>query len=58
MERVEETDLATFEKDKIKGAVRTDFFILSAEIVVISLGTVAATAFGTKVMVYLLLRFS
>lgn len=45
-----ETDLATFEKDKIKGAVRTDF-ILSAEIVVISLGTVAAATFGTKVMV-------
>ena len=45
-----ETDLATFEKDKIKGAIRTDF-ILSAEIVVISLGTVAAATFGTKVMV-------
>ncbi|TSH77791.1 DUF808 domain-containing protein [Acinetobacter sp. RF15A] len=45
-----ETDLVTFEKDKIKGAVRTDF-ILSAEIVVISLGTVATAAFGTKVMV-------
>lgn len=45
-----ETDLETFEKDKIKGAVRTDF-ILSAEIVVISLGTVAAASFGTKVMV-------
>ncbi|MEG0483002.1 MAG: DUF808 domain-containing protein [Acinetobacter sp.] len=49
MEQIE-TDLATFEKDKIKGAVRTDF-ILSAEIVVISLGTVAAATFGTKVMV-------
>jgi len=45
-----ETDLATFEKDKIKGAIRTDF-ILSAEIVVISLGNVAAATFGTKVMV-------
>ena len=45
-----ETDLVTFEKDKIKGAVRTDF-ILSAEIVVISLGTVATAAFGTKVLV-------
>ncbi|MCV2444460.1 DUF808 domain-containing protein [Acinetobacter bereziniae] len=45
-----ETDLATFEKEKIKGAIRTDF-ILSAEIVVISLGTVATAAFGTKVMV-------
>lgn len=45
-----ETDMATFEKDKVKGAIRTDF-ILSAEIVVISLGTVAATTFSTKVMV-------
>lgn len=45
-----ETDLVKFEKDKIKGAIRTDF-ILSAEIVVISLGTVATAAFSTKVMV-------
>ncbi|WP_425915433.1 DUF808 domain-containing protein [Acinetobacter sp. TSRC1-2] len=45
-----ETDLAKFEKEKIKGAIRTDF-ILSAEIVVISLGTVAAATFATKVMV-------
>ena len=45
-----ETDMATFEKDKVKGAIRTDF-ILSAEIVVISLGTVAAATFSTKVMV-------
>lgn len=36
-----EVDLVAFEKDKIKGAVRTDF-ILSAEIIVISLGTVSA----------------
>jgi hypothetical protein len=36
-----QVDLRVFERDKIKGAVRTDF-ILSAEIVVISLGTVAA----------------
>jgi uncharacterized protein len=42
--------VATFEKDKVKGAIRTDF-ILSAEIVVISLGTVAAATFSTKVMV-------
>ena len=45
-----ETDMATFEKDIVKGAIRTDF-ILSAEIVVISLGTVAAATFSTKVMV-------
>src|SRR5690606_26987151 len=37
-------DMVTFEKDKIKGAVRTDF-ILSAEIIVIALGTVAAATF-------------
>lgn len=45
-----EQDLARFENEKIKGAVRTDF-ILSAEIVVISLGTVAAASFLTKVTV-------
>src|SRR5688572_5097774 len=33
-------DMVAFEREKVKGAVRTDF-ILSAEIVVISLGTVA-----------------
>lgn len=40
-------DLVTLEKDKIKGAIRTDF-ILSAEIVVISLGTMTAATFGVK----------
>ncbi|ENX36437.1 hypothetical protein F889_00336 [Acinetobacter colistiniresistens] len=45
-----EVDLAKFEKEKVKGAIRTDF-ILSAEIVVISLGTVATAAFMTKVTV-------
>ena len=43
-------DLVAFEKEKIKGAVRTDF-ILSAEIIAITLGTVAAAAFGTQVAV-------
>ena len=43
-------DLVTFEKDKIKGAVRTDF-ILSAEIIAITLGTVAASPFLTQVLV-------
>ncbi|MEO7056073.1 MAG: DUF808 domain-containing protein [Caldimonas sp.] len=33
-------DLAVIEKDKIKGAIRTDF-VLSAEIIAITLGTVA-----------------
>lgn len=36
----EESDLAAMERTKIKGAVRTDF-VLSAEIIVITLGTVA-----------------
>ena len=43
-------DLVAFEKDKIKGAVRTDF-ILSAEIIAITLGTVAAAPFTTQVAV-------
>jgi uncharacterized protein len=43
-------DLVAFEKDKIKGAVRTDF-ILSAEIIVIALGTVATAAFAKQVSV-------
>jgi len=41
-------DLVAFEHDKIKGAIRTDF-ILSAEIIVISLGTVAKEAFAVQV---------
>jgi predicted DNA repair protein MutK len=45
-----EGDLVQVEKDKIKGAIRTDF-ILSAEIIVISLGTVAASPFITQVSV-------
>jgi len=43
-------DLAELERDKIKGAIRTDF-ILSAEIIVITLGTVAGAAFGTRLTV-------
>lgn len=43
-------DLVAMEKEKIKGAVRTDF-ILSAEIIAITLGTVAGQAFWTQVMV-------
>ncbi len=41
-------DLMALEKDKIKGAVRTDF-ILSAEIIVITLGTVSGATFGKQV---------
>ncbi len=45
-----QVDLVALEKDKIKGAIRTDF-ILSAEIIVITLGTVAAATFVERVMV-------
>ncbi len=45
-----EADLATLERDKIAGAVRTDF-ILSAEIIVITLGTVETAEFATQIMV-------
>jgi hypothetical protein len=41
-------DLKAIEKDKIKGAVRTDF-ILSAEIIVISLGTVATAPLPQRI---------
>lgn len=44
------TDLVAFEKDKIKGAVRTDF-ILSAEIIAITLGTVADAPLAQQVVV-------
>ena len=43
-------DLVAVEKDKIKGAIRTDF-ILSAEIIAITLGTVQATPFVTQLTV-------
>ena len=43
-------DLVAYEKDKISGAVRTDF-ILSAEIIAITLGTVADKAFTTQLSV-------
>ncbi|MBE2257245.1 MAG: DUF808 domain-containing protein [Rhodobacteraceae bacterium] len=46
----ENIDLAALEADKIKGAIRTDF-VLSAEIVVIALGTVASASFATQVAV-------
>ncbi len=43
-------DLVAVEKEKIRGAVRTDF-VLSAEIIAITLGTVAGVPFGTQVAV-------
>ena len=43
-------DMTAVEKDKIKGAVRTDF-ILSAEIIAITLGTVQGSPFITQLTV-------
>ncbi len=43
-------DIVAFEREKIKGAIRTDF-ILSAEIIAITLGTVAAAPFWSQVAV-------
>lgn len=45
-----EIDLEAFEKEKIQGAVRTDF-ILSAEIIAIALGTVADKDIMTQTIV-------
>jgi predicted DNA repair protein MutK len=42
-------DLVELEEQKIKGAIRTDF-ILSAEIIVIALGTVVDAEFATRVL--------
>lgn len=44
-----EIDMVAFEQDKIKGAIRTDF-VLSAEIIVITLGAIAAASFKTQVI--------
>ena len=46
----ETIDLVAFEKEKIKGAIRTDF-ILSAEIIVITLGAAAGGSLLTKSLV-------
>ena len=43
-------DMVAFEKEKVKGAIRTDF-ILSAEIIAITLGVVANEAFMKQVTV-------
>ena len=45
-----EVDLLALERDKVKGAVRTDF-VLSAEIIAITLGAVAGASFTTQVAV-------
>jgi uncharacterized protein len=43
-------DLVAYEKEKIRGAIRTDF-VLSAEIIVIALGSAKDTAFATQATV-------
>lgn len=45
-----EVDLLAIEKEKVKGAIRTDF-VLSAEIIAITLGTVQASAWPTQLTV-------
>ncbi|HAT1658603.1 TPA: DUF808 domain-containing protein [Legionella pneumophila] len=47
-------DMHQFEKEKIRGAIRTDF-VLSAEIIVITLGTVAATSLVNQIAVLTLI---
>lgn len=47
-----DVDMVQFEREKIKGAIRTDF-VLSAEIIVIALGTAAAMPFLSQVGVLL-----
>lgn len=44
----EAADPATVEKSRVRGAIRTDF-VLSAEVIVIALGTVATAPFATRV---------
>lgn len=51
-----DADAATFEKRKVRGAIGTDF-ILSAEIVVITLGTVAGAPLSRQVTVLVLVAF-
>lgn len=50
----DEADAKKLEKEKVKGAVRTDF-ILSAEIIVISLGIVSSAPFINQVTVMVLI---
>lgn len=44
----EQLDLVAFEKEKVKGAIRTDF-VLSAEIIVIALGTLQQVALPSRI---------
>lgn len=45
----DKVDLVALEKDKVKGAVRTDF-VLSAEIIVITLGTMSTAPIGQQIL--------
>ena len=45
----ENVDMVAFEKDKIRGAIRTDF-ILSAEIIILSLGTLVGRTLTEQLM--------
>lgn len=53
----ETVDLVDFEKDKIKGAIRTDF-ILSAEIIVIALGSTASATLLERSLVLSILAIA
>jgi predicted DNA repair protein MutK len=50
LEALAAQDPKTFERDKVKGAIRTDF-ILSAEIVAITLGIVADSPLLNQVLI-------
>ncbi len=52
-----QVDLVAFERDKIKGAIRTDF-ILSAEIIAIALGTVAEESLGRQAGVLVIIAIA
>ncbi|WP_041522068.1 DUF808 domain-containing protein [Gilvimarinus agarilyticus] len=51
------TDMVAFEKNKIKGAIRTDF-ILSAEIITITLGAVAQADLTRQIIVLCIIALS
>lgn len=53
----ENTDVVAWEKDKVKGAIRTDF-ILSAEIIVLSLGVIASAPFLQQVTTLILIALA
>ena len=59
VERLAESsvDLVQYEQTKIKGAIRTDF-ILSAEIIVLTLGVVSGMTFLGQVLVVSIIAFS